>query len=374
MIRRHLAAMMLATLASSTVAAQKQKPAKADTSVAARMERDSLKRIKTAKLPHDSAKIAAFYAAETPLAVTLTANIKRIRGDKDANAPYRSATLSYADSGKTITVPARIRTRGIWRLKTCEFPPLRVNFTSEDTKHTVFKGTDNPKLVSYCRDEDVGEQYLLQEFQLYRIYRLLTPISHAVRLVKMTYVDSASGKPHASRYAFLSEDPDAVAARMSGKILKITGAGPDDLEPFQDALVGVFQYLVGNTDYALSALHNAEIIGRDNGDYVPVVYDFDFSGAVNAKYATADPRLRISGVRQRLYRGYCVPADVYPRVFAVFNAKKEQIYGLYKDQIGKLLRPQIVDETLAYFDEFYKTINEPRAVKMQIIDACLGKK
>lgn len=351
------------------------KPAKGDTSVAAKVARDSLDALKRAKLPHDSAKINAFYADESPLALTLTTNIKRIRGDKDANAPYRAATLSYAgEGGKSVTIPARIRTRGIWRLKTCEFPPLRVNFTSEDTKHTVFKGVDNPKLVSYCRDDDTGEQYLLQEFQLYRIYRLITPASHAVRLVKMTYVDSATGKPHASRYAFFSEDPEALAARMNGKILKISGAGPDDLAPYQDALVGVFQYLIGNTDFSLSALHNAELLVRDNGEYWPVVYDFDFSGAVNAKYATVDPRMHIRTVRDRLYRGYCVPKEEYPKVFAVFNAKKEQIYALYKDPIGKLLRPQIADETLAYFDEFYKTINDPKEAKSRIIDSCMGKK
>ena len=55
----------------------------------------------------------------------------------------------------------------------------------------------------------------------------------------------------------------------------------------------MFQYLIGNTDFALSALHNAELLGRENGDYWPIVYDFDFSGAVNARYATPDPRVFI---------------------------------------------------------------------------------
>jgi len=350
------------------------KPAKTDTSTAAKLLRDSLKAMKIAKMPHDSSKVAALYAVETPLTLTLTANIKRLRDDKDANAPYRAATISYVEDGKTVTVPARVHTRGIWRLKTCDFPPLRVNFTNEDTKKTIFKGSDSPKLVSYCKDDDVGEQYLLQEFQLYRIYRLLTPASHAVRLAKISYVDSATGKPRATRYGFFSEDPDAMAARMSAKITKIKGAQPDDYAPYQSALVGVFQYMIGNTDFALSELHNSELITRDNGEYWPVVYDFDFSGAVNARYATADPRLRIPSVRQRLYRGYCVPPDTYPRVFAKFNEQKAAIYALYQDEIGKLLRPQIVRETLEYFDEFYKTINDPRTAKSQIVDACLGKK
>jgi hypothetical protein len=361
---------------AGTLAGQKpRKASKKDTSMAAQMARDSAKRAKIDKLPHDSMKVAAFFRTIDPLPVTLVLNIKRIRGDRDANAPYREAVFKYKnDSGATISVPARVRTRGIWRLRTCEFPPLRVNFSNEAAKHTVFKGLDKPKLVNYCRDDDAYEQYLLQEFQLYRIYRLLTPASHAVRLMRIAYQDSASGKVLATRYAFMEEDPDAVAARMNGKMLKITGAGPADLEPYQDALVGVFQYLIGNTDFALSALHNAELLGRANGDYLPVVYDFDFAGAVNARYAIPDGRLHINNVRERLYRGYCVPDEEYPKVFALFNAKKDSIYALYRDSAGKLLRPQTVDETLAYFDDFYKTINNPRDAKTDIIDACLGKK
>lgn len=346
------------------------KPARTDTSLAARIQRDSALTKKLAKLPHDSSKIASFYAETAPLAITLTANLKRLRDDKNADAPYRAATLSYAADGKTVAVPARVRTRGIWRLKTCEFPPLRVNFTSEDARKTVFKGVDNPKLVGYCRDDDQGEQYVLQEFQLYRVYRLLTPASHAVRLVRITYVDSASGKPRTTRYGFFSEDPDALAARMSGKMLKLTGAGPGDVDPYPSALVGVFTYMIGNTDFAISALHNAEVVLRDNGEMWPVVYDFDFSGAVNARYAVPDPRLHIATVRDRTYRGYCVPVEEYPKVFALFNQKKDAIYALYHDDIGRLLRKSVVDETLRYFDDFYKTINNPRDAKSLIIDEC----
>jgi hypothetical protein len=317
---------------------------------------------------------AKLFDATEPLAVTLVTNIKQIRGDKDDKAPWRAASFVYKDAdGAPMTVPARIRTRGIWRLKTCTFPPLRVNFKNDDTKHTVFQGIDKPKLVNYCRNSDDYEQYVLQEFQLYRIYHLLTPASHAVRLMRISYQDSASGRIDATRYGFLEEDPDALAERMNGKMLEITGARPDDLEPYQDALVGVFQYLIGNTDFALSALHNAELLARTDGVNLPVVYDFDFAGAVNASYATPDPRLHIRNVRQRIYRGYCVPDDVYPRVFALFNARKDAIYALYRDPVGRLLRPRVVDETLAYFDEFYKTINDPSSAKYRIVEACIGR-
>jgi len=236
-----------------------------------------------------------------------------------------------------------------------------MNFTSEAVKHTVFQGLDKPKLVNHCRDDDTYEQYVLQEFQLYRILRLLTPASHAVRLLRMTYADSGNGKVLATRYAFIEEEPNVLADRMNAKQVKIKGAGPSDLDSFQSALVGVFQYMIGNTDFAMSALHNVELIQLANGDYLPVIHDFDFSGAVNARYATVAPQLHMASVRDRMYRGFCVPNEEYPKVFALFNAKKDSIYALYRDPLGKLLRPNIVDETLRYFDEFYKTINDARS-------------
>jgi len=55
---------------------------------------------------------------------------------------------------------------------------------------------------------------------------------------------------------------------------------------------------------------------------------------------------------------------------ALFNQMKDAIYALYHDDIGRLLRKSVVDETLRYFDDFYKTINDPRAAKSLIIDEC----
>ena len=325
----------------------------------------------------DSTGVAKFFVERTPITATLTTNVGRLRGDKNAEtAPWRPATLEYSgpDTSHGI-VPVRVKTRGIWRLKNCQFPPVRLNFTGEAVKHTAFHGLDRPKLVNHCRDDETYEQYVLQEFQLYRVLQLLTPMSHAVRLVHLTYADSGTGKVLATRYGFIEEEPAALAARIHAKQTKLKGARPDDLEPFQDALVGVFQYMIGNTDFSISGLHNVELMQNNvTGDYFPIVYDFDFSGAVNARYATVDPQLRIKSVRSRLYRGYCVPNDVYPKVFALFNEKKDSIYALYSDSLGKLLRPNVVKETLEYFDEFYKTINNPKYAKQEIIDECIGRK
>ena len=329
-------------------------------------EADFAKALKRAK------QSEAFFTGVQPVDITLTTNIKRIRGDKKENAPWRNAVFSYTDTdGKAVEVPAMIRTRGIWRLKNCDFPPLRVNFKSEITKGTLLQGIDKPKLVNFCKDTDDHEQYILQEAQLYRIYNLLTPASHRMRLLRMTYADSASGKVHAKRFAILLEEPETMAARNGGPIMDLKGALPEDLDPYHDALAPLFQYFIGNTDWSIYALHNMELVSLVTGNFIPVAYDFDFAGAINSPYASVDPKLSIQKVRQRLYRGYCVPQEEWEKAYKTFNERKDAIYALYSDDLGKLMKPRIVEETLKYYDDFYKTINDAKRARKEISEDCV---
>jgi hypothetical protein len=314
------------------------------------------------------------FRTTAPLAVTLRANFNRLRDDRNDKAPYRAATLSYAgDSGKTITIPVKVKTHGIWRLKNCEIPPLRWNFANKDTKGTVFHDVDKPKVVNVCHKNDRYEQLLLQEFQLYRVYQTLTPASHRARLLRVTYQDSASGKIEATRYAFAFEDPDQLAERLNGKMTKVKGATSDDLEPAAAALVYAFEYFIANTDFSFNGVHNGELVQRTDGTPItPVAYDFDFSGVVNAPYASVDSRLPIKRVRDRLFRGYCAYMDEYPAAFDRFKEKKNDIYALYSDQIGKLMDKDAAHGTLEYYDEFYQQIKDPADIKRNILESCLG--
>ncbi len=329
-----------------------------------------------AKVEHTKTFVPApLYDAQQPLEVTLTTNIGRIRGDKGDTRPWRDATISYKDTaGSTISIPLKARTRGIWRLKMCDFPPLRLNFSGETSKGTIFTSLNKPKLVSYCQDRDGYERYLLEEYQLYRVYQVLTPVSHRARLLKFTYADSGSGKVRAHRFGFIMEDPGSLGARLDGKVMEQKGAVGADLDPFQNALFGVFQYMIGNTDFSVAGLHNVELLFTNDGTVMPIAYDFDFAGAVNASYAIPDERLGLPNVRRRLFRGYCGDPAAFAKVFALFNEKRAEIYALYRDPIGKLLDDDTVRETLKYFDEFYETINDPRAAKRQIVDACIDRR
>ncbi|HLE55451.1 MAG TPA: hypothetical protein VJB15_00065, partial [Rhodothermia bacterium] len=265
------------------------------------------KKAKAPKAPRDQGD---FFKSEKPVAITLTTNLGRVRKDKGEKKPWRAGTITWVDSaGKEHLVPVKLRTRGIWRLKNCELPPLRVNIARVTSQGTPFYGLDMPKLTSVCRDDDAYEQYILQELQLYRVQNLLTPISHKARMLNVTYVDSASGKVFAKRIALMLEEPEALAQRIGGLEVKLKGASSDDLDPFHNAFAGVFQYFIGNTDWSIAGLHNMELLSQEDGTVIPIPWDYDFAGAINTRYATTDPSLTIRRVRERLYRGYCGPPE-----------------------------------------------------------------
>ena len=104
-------------------------------------EGESQRRPRTApRSRRTAASVATFFQSETPIdrdAHDEHQAHSRRQGRRRAVARRRRGPIAGAD-GAPVTIPVRIKTRGIWRLKTCEFPPIRLNFTSEAVKkHAV---------------------------------------------------------------------------------------------------------------------------------------------------------------------------------------------------------------------------------------------
>ncbi|HUR92528.1 MAG TPA: hypothetical protein VMY38_07620 [Gemmatimonadaceae bacterium] len=321
----------------------------------------------TAPKPYELQKL---FSNDSVVRFTLTTNFRALSRSRSGESRYQTARLTYSDTGAApITIPLRVRARGHWRRANCDMPPVLLNFWADSSKKTLFARLDRGRLVVHCRNDAGYEQYILQEFQLYRVYNLLTPFSHRARLAQVTYVDSATGRQTAVRHGFILEDDDDMAARNGVVQADVKGAKVGDLDPYTDALVGLFQYMIGATDWSVAGLHNIQLVRAPDGTVRAVAYDFDWSGAVNASYARPDARLPIATVRQRLFRGYCAPPGEFARAVALFNEKKPAIYALYSDHIGKLMNPRVVQQTVDYFDDFYETINEPRRLA-DLIRSC----
>jgi len=310
-----------------------------------------------ALFPAHGAAQTKLFRSDSVLPITLRFDVRALFRDRDttkAKAVWRDATLTYAESGGPITIPVRMRTRGIYRLKTCDDPPIRLDFGDSAVQGTLFKGLHHPKLVVPCRSGNDYEQLILQEYGIYRVLRLLTPVSLSARLLRVTFEDVSGRTRPQTQYAFLTEDPERLARRLGGTVDKAGGVSVADLATSNAALLLVFQYFIGNTDWSLPGLHNATTIMVQD-TLLPLVWDFDWSGVVNAPYATPDKRLNgIRSVRERIWWWHCMNAQELEPALARFETLRDTITAVVRAIPG--LTPREMQRTLSYYDEFYRAI------------------
>ena len=275
-----------------------------------------------------------------------------------------------------VDLPVDLRTRGNSRLRVCPFPPLRLDFPAAVTAGSVFEGQDKLKLVTHCSDRKRDAGNLLDEYLAYRLFNLVSDDSYRVRLLRMEYVDTGNtGAASLVRDAFLIESDDALATRREAAVLDTPGVALSRLDGRQAALVYVFQYLIGNTDWSLvtaetadACCHNVDLFERD-GRTLPVPYDFDLAGLVHASYARPDASLKIASVRTRRYRGYCISsADLAAGIDAV-TTREADILTLASES------PAASDaarrKRLEYLGEFFADAADRGALQKQFEKRCL---
>ncbi|HVH10806.1 MAG TPA: hypothetical protein VM736_13510 [Gemmatimonadales bacterium] len=326
-----------------------------------------------APTPVDTAVAASersrLFEASDALAVTLTADFDAIAKERGTEKHDHPGVLAYAVTpADSVKLDVQLHTRGHFRLRTCPYPPLKVGFDRAQVGHTVFAHQHNLKLVVQCRGSRAYANYLLEEYLIYRLYNRITDRSFRVRLVRVTYADARGKREPETRWAFFLEDDDRMARRNQATVVAEKGATQDDLDFGQLGLLAVFEYMVANTDWSAWGLHNIVLIRDSTLAIYPVPYDFDWSGVIATPYAQPDARLRITSVRQRLFRGPCRTPEELAVAFAPFKLQKDSIYALYRTLDG--LEPQRVEQALKYYDEFYRTIDDAGRTEREFIRSC----
>jgi hypothetical protein len=284
-------------------------------------------------------------------------------------AATRVAELVYRDDdGGQRRVEVSLRSRGRFRDETgdCSLPALFVFFRG-GTAETLFEGQRMLPLTTHCRTPPEYEQYVLKEHLAYRIYNALTDKSLRTRLARMTYHDTAGRAEPLTRYAFFVEHFDALAERHDAVVWKPERFDVLDANPLEMATLDLFEYMIGNTDWSAIFGHNIVLIRDAAGRATAVPYDFDFSGLVDAEYASVAPELPIRHVRQRWFRGVCRPDIDWPRVFAAFQERRGPVESL-TDSAGL---PSTVEGTVRrYLDDFFETLGSATQREQNIVTAC----
>jgi len=309
------------------------------------------------------ALLAAFATADASplfddssvLDVTLEGPLAALFEDPES-LQYRPFELRVGEE----RLDVEVRLRGHSRRRVCDFPPLRIKLGGNAPAGSVFADQDGVKLVSHCRNGDRGEQDLLEEYLAYRILNLLTERSFRVRLLKVEYLDPSGDlhKAASPRFGFVIEPIEQLAARLGGTVARLPGLPKARHDREQAALVYVFQYLVGNTDWSLAladyddgCCHNHKLI--DAGERVYLVpYDFDLSGVVNARYAFPQRDLPIKKVTQRLYQGACTDRDILLTALRSVLERRDELLSLVDQTPG--LDASNVRRMRKYLDAFFR--------------------
>jgi len=313
------------------------------------------------------------FQSDELIEMTISFDMSEVLRDVGDDRTYHDASVSYTEAdGREINLPARIRTRGHFRRDpiNCNFPPLRLDFSESETENTIFEGQDGLKLVAHCRTRsNEFEQYVVKEYLVYRLYNLFTEESYRVRLSRITYEDINGKKKPITKLGFFIEPTDQMVKRNNCEEVDVQNVHQESTNKEKIMMLCVFQYMVGNTDWSVQALHNIVLLRKDPlSPPVAVPYDFDWCGLVNAPYAFPAPQLGIDNVRQRRFWGYCRPEEDYLVAFELFREKKPEIYDLcenlpYIDQ-GEL------KQIIKYMDEFYKIIDNPKSTNYEFYTKC----
>ncbi len=329
-------------------------------------------------LAREQAPPTPLFASDAPVRLTIQGPIGIIARGAEDSTTARGASMTLVAPPETHAI--HLSARGITRRKkqTCSFPPLRVELAQPASANSLFAGQRRLKLVTHCRASVGFQQHLLLEYAAYRLYNVLTPASFRVRLATVDYTDG-SGKPPTSRLGFFIEDL-GDAARRNGLAEARVGARIEvnQLEPRQAARVALFEYMIGNLDWSTragppgdSCCHNSKLIGPGAaGKLIPLPYDFDFSGLVDAPYATPPEMVPVKSVRQRRYRGYCVHNAEAMAAAGEMRAKR----GALIATLGQIpqMEPKTRQKAAAYLDGFFADIATDQGVAAKLLKTCIN--
>ena len=301
---------------------------------------------------------SALFSSDSVITLTLIADFPAIFAERDTLDPKRHPGVVRVVGPKgEKSLPVVLHTRGHFRLRRdqCGFPPLRVIF-DKNTKHTPFDDQGGLKLVTHCSNGSrEHEQYVLREYLTYRAHALVTPASFRARLARVRYVPARDSTRPVERWGFFLESEREMGRRMGGRVLEARNARYHDIADSAVA-VSLWQYFIGNTDWSLSALHNVRLVQRDTL-VMAVPYDFDHSGIVDARYATADPRLALRTVRDRLWRGPCASAQALQAAAAPFLAQRAALERLPRSLPG--VEGDWAGRAEQYMRSFFDELRDP---------------
>ena len=318
-------------------------------------------------------QVDSLFSSKDPINLAISLSIKEVRKSKE-DTVYKSHKLIYHNgAGVADSMRVGLKGRGNFRLRECYYPPLWMQFDKKNVTGTPIEGNKKLKVVLPCHGEEDANDLIIREYLCYKIYEVVSPYSLKTRLANIELTELRKRKSKTYKVAaILIEDMGKMSKRLHAKESKTNSINPVLFNDTSCLRFDMFQYLIANTDVSSAYEHNSKVIFR-KPNFIPVPYDFDMSGLVDAPYAVVskigDAQLPIEDVTQRYYRGYCRPDSLTEFVRQEFLAKKDKILSC-TDEIKGLLPEKQINEIRAYLEEFFNVLMDDKSFRRQVISTC----
>jgi hypothetical protein len=316
-----------------------------------------------------AAQNVPLFKSHEPLHIRATGSIKSIKKNSN-DSTFATGKFEFEENGKWTTVNINTRTRGNWRLRNCYFAPLKIEFKKKDVQGTLFDGNKSLKVVFPCLNSSDKNSLVHREYLTYRLYEILSPYFFNTRLATLHLTEVSRKKPREmDLLVFLVEDNSLVAKRTNTKVVKKKGIHPSAFDEMQSVRNDFFQYMIGNADWSAVEQHNSNTLYASS-KFIPLSYDFDMSGLVNAPYAhTNAPTLGTGDPRERVYRGFCKSEEAMQKVRQEFLDKEAAVHAAIDAEPGELSSYDIKDMH-GYVNEFFDILRNDDSFQNAIVKQC----
>lgn len=319
-----------------------------------------------------SRKYLSLFENDDILEVSLKFDLSGFIKKPDKNQSFDGVMTFHFSETDTLDRKVTIQYRGMSRYERCKLPPMRIIF-----KQPVYEVNDSArikkmKLVNQCQSGSLYDDYIIKECLVYKLYNVLTDTCFRVRLLKVSYIDTEKKKKPVVQYGIFIEPEELLAKRTNLIEVKSRGLSQKHMHPLMIDRIAIFNYMVSNWDWSVPGQHNISIFSSPvyghTGTGIPVPFDFDLTGVVNAEYAIPPPGIGIETNRDRMFTGICRTREEYKTELMMFLEKKDDFYAVVNNYpyLAKVARKDII----FFLDQFFDQLEKPRSLD-NLIDLLL---
>jgi len=301
--------------------------------------------------------------------LVLITDLDSLVANKRSNK-YQAARFLLTGKNQTkLEMDITVRVRGKFRRRTCALPPVKLNFAKSDLKALgLVKNYDKLKLVTHCQQEKNYDQHLVKEYWAYKMYNSVTDASYRAKLLKVKYIHETDPTRTIDSYAIILENPKELAERLGGELVPQSyGMTVDRITATSYDQTVFFNYMIGNTDWALHVQRNLTLVQLDGDQkYTVIPYDFDQSKLVNAPYLAKHPSIKKMKPDNRHAMGELSSDQALNELTALFKQKKGD-FKSYKD--CKYLKRKTKGEIASFLYSFYLDLGDKSGMQSEFLAA-----